>query len=370
MTTVISRNRSLAALALLVAAVAIPGSRAQAQPEAQTRVVPTSNTVITGYGTVGYVYRTEGDNENEFTAALNPIFLFQFQDRFLFEVEFEFELEGGVTETGLEYANIDWLVNDNLVLVGGKFLLPFGVFGERLHPTWINKFPTAPPLYGHHVSEFGAAPLLPILSDVGFMARATVRPRQFNIGLNLFATQGPEAELAADPGEVPELEFPASSEDNNTNKMFGGRVDLMLPPWVELNISVINADYDEESFLDFTAWNVAAEGRYRGFEARGEYIQTRQEIETVAGFPVFRRHGFYAQISYRWRQWEPVLRWTQAFDDELEGVVTGEGASQAGFGLNYWFTPSISIMTGFELNKEDGPEIENDRLVAHVAYGF
>ncbi len=88
------------------------------------------------------------------------MFLFQFMDRVLFEVELEFELTGGVTETGLEYAQLDFLLNDNITLTGGKFLVPFGVFGERLHPTWINKFPTSPPLYGHHVTEVrcGAAP--------------------------------------------------------------------------------------------------------------------------------------------------------------------------------------------------------------------
>ncbi|HEX9729666.1 MAG TPA: hypothetical protein VGA37_14275 [Gemmatimonadales bacterium] len=100
-------------------------------------------------------------------------------DRILFEAEFEFELTEGVTETGLEYAQLDFLLTDHLTLVGGKFLVPFGVFGERLHPIWINKFPTAPPIYGHHVAAFGADPVLPILSDVGVMAAA--------VALELFA---------------------------------------------------------------------------------------------------------------------------------------------------------------------------------------
>jgi len=359
-------TRILAVLAGVALTLAAGRSVGIAQ-EVETRIVPTNSTVITGYGTVGYNYRTQGDNLNEFTASLNPIFLFQFQDRVLFEAEFEFELEGGITETGLEYAQLDFIVNDNLVLVGGKFLLPFGVFGDRLHPAWINKFPTAPPLYGHHVSEFGAAPLLPILSDVGFMAKGTVRPGDWNVALNVFGSQGPVGE----PGEeVAELEFPASSEDNNTGKMFGGRVDIALPPWTELNVSFVNGDYDEENVLDFSAWNVAAEARYQGVEVRGEYIQTRQEIETLNGFPTLRRHGFYAQAAYRRGAWEPLVRWTQVFDDELDGAVTGEGAWQAAFGLDYWFNPSIALMVGFELNREDGPEIDNDRLVAHVAYGF
>jgi hypothetical protein len=103
---------------------------------------------------------------------------------------------------------------------------------------------------------------------------------------------------------------------------------------------------------------------------RGEYIQTRQEIETLEGFPTLRRHGFYAQAAYRVGDFEPVFRWTQIFDDQLEGEVVKEGAWQAGFGLNYWFTPSIALMGGYELNREAGEELENDRFLVHFAFGF
>ncbi len=371
MVTIIRRRSFLKCLRLIAGAsllaVVLPGGEAVAQEE---RVIPTSETVITGYGTVGYTYRTVGDNANEFTAAINPIFLFQFMDRVLFEAEFEFELQEGITETGLEYAQLDLIVHNNAALVGGKFLLPFGVFGDRLHPTWINKFPTAPPLYGHHVSEFGAEPLLPVLADVGIMGRGFVRPGPLAVALNLYVTQGPAFEEAEEEGGVPEIEFPASSADNNTDKMFGGRLDIALPPWAEVNLSYFTGNYDEENVLDLTGWNVAAEARYRGFELRGEYIQTRQEIEEPTGFPTLRRHGFWAQLSYRWRVLEPVFRWTQIFDDELNGTVTEEGAWQAAFGLNYWFSPSIALMAGYEVNREDGPEIDNDRIVAHLAFGF
>jgi opacity protein-like surface antigen len=356
-------------LAGVAAAVAVAASPIRAQDGGTQRIVPTNNTVISGYGTVGYAYRTQGDNENEYTASINPIFLFQFQDRILFEAEWEFELEEGVTETGLEYAQLDWIVSDNLVLVGGKYLIPFGVFGERIHPSWINKLTTAPPIYGHHVTEFGRPPLLPVLTDVGLMARGVVRPGRFEIGLNAYVTNGPAVEEGATE-LIPELEFPASSGDNNTNKMVGGRLDLVLPPWAELNFSIMNGDYDDNNVLDFTAWNVAAELRRSGFEFRGEYIQTRQEIETVNGFPTVRRHGFFSQLAYRWREWEPVVRWTQIFDDKLDGATIEEGAWQVALGLDYWFSPSIAVMVAYEVNREDGIEIDNDRVVAHVAFGF
>ncbi len=363
------RSARWGALAGAVCMVLGAASVASAQQVGAGRVVPTNEVVISGYGTAGYAYHTQGSHENAFTTSINPIFLFQFQDRVLFEAEFEFELEEGITETGLEYAQIDFLVHDNITLVGGKFLLPFGVFGERLHPTWINKFATAPPIYGHHVTEFGAEPLLPILSDVGVMARGVVTPGRFSLAMNTYVVQGPSTEQIL-PDEVPELEFPASSSDNNTGKMFGARLDVALPPWTEVNVSYLNGDYDSLDVLDLTGWSLAAEFRASNFELRGEYVQTRQEIETLTGFPTLVRHGLYAQLAYRHRAWEPLFRWTQVSAAKLDGAVQSEGAWQAGFGLDYWFNPSIAMMASYELNREDGPEIDNDRIVVHIAYGF
>ncbi len=367
-------RRSLSTAAVLLSsailALAVPAGRLWAQAQADERVVPTNQTVITGYGTVGYLYRTSGDNQKEFTAGINPIFLFQFMDRFLFEAEFEFALTEGVTETGLEYAQLDAILTNNLVFVGGKFLLPFGVFGPRIHPTWINKFVDAPPIYGHHVAAFGAEPLVPILSDVGVMLRGMLPLNSVGLALNLYATNGPSFEETIEAGEVPEIEFPGSTSDNNTDKMIGGRLDIVMLPWTELNVSYFNGDYDEENVLDFSAWNVAAAARYAGFELRGEYIQTRQEIEEETGFPTLKRHGYYAQLAYRWRQWEPVFRWTQILDDDLGGQNVGGGAWQAGFGLDYWFAPSIALMAAYQLNREQDVELDNDRFVAHLAFGF
>ena len=360
--------RAIGVTAGLSLAWASAGVAQDAGEASGERVIPTTQFVLSGYGTVGYGITTQGANENAFNAAINPIFLFQFQDRILFEAEFEFELQGGVTETGLEYAQLDVMVHDNLTLIGGKFLLPFGVFGERLHPTWINKFPTAPPVYGHHVAAFGTAPLLPILSDLGFMARAMLRPGPLHLTLSGYVTQGASPE---DPGEdVAELVFPASSGDNNTDKMLGARFDVALPPHFEVNVSYMNGDYDENNVLDFTGWNVAAEFRAAHFEVRGEYLQTRQEIEVPTGFPTLRRHGFYGQAAYRIGAWEPVFRWTQVFDSELEGVTQDRGAWQAGVGLDYWFSPSIAFMGGYEINNELGTELENNRFIFHIAYGF
>ena len=58
------------------------------------------------------------------------------------------------------------------------------------------------------------------------------------------------------------------------------------------------------------------------------------------------------------------------FDDMLDDVVLSDGAWQAGFGLDYWFSPAIAVMGAYELNRENGVEIDNDRVIIHLAFGF
>lgn len=342
----------------------VPAVAAAQEPEA---VVPSNVTVISGYGTVGYGIVTEGENENRFTAQISPIFLFQFRDRVLFEAELEFELEEGITEVGLEYGHVDYIVNDHLVLVGGKFLVPFGVFIDRLHPTWINKFSTNPPLFGHGMGPLGH-PLVPILADVGVMAKAVTASGPWLLGVNGYVTQGPGFEL--EDGEV-EVEFPASSDDNNKNKMVGGRIDLAHQQHAELNLSAFTGKYDDAGDLSFTGYNVAASGRWRALEVRGEYLQTRQQLEELPGEVVtLKKHGYYVQGAYRVGAWEPVVRFTQILDAEVEGALEAEGARQLGLGIDYWVSPSIAIMAGYEINDEKGPELDNDRFVVHWSFGF
>ncbi|MEE8476360.1 MAG: hypothetical protein V3T01_13445, partial [Myxococcota bacterium] len=113
-----------------------------------------SRFLISGYGTVGFVDVQHG--MTAFGASFNPGFHFRMAEslHFFAELEIELEVEDGELETefGLEFAQVDYLATDWLVLSGGKFLTPFNTFGPRLHPSWINKLGSPPPIYGGHSS--------------------------------------------------------------------------------------------------------------------------------------------------------------------------------------------------------------------------
>ena len=127
--------------------------------------------VVGGYGTTTFQANADNVYRNDFAASVAPVFLYTMGQDIVFEAELEFGLEGELTTTGLEYAQIDYLGFDQVQLIAGKFLLPFGVFGERLHPSWINKLPTGPVVYGHAHGGVAESGLLPVLSDVGAMVR-------------------------------------------------------------------------------------------------------------------------------------------------------------------------------------------------------
>ena len=121
-----------------------------------------SVTHLAGYASADYISPENGNAA--FAANFNPMFHYQYNDKILWEAELEIEVEeNGDTEIGLEYSSIDLFLNDNLILVAGKFLSPLGNFRQNMHPSWINKLPSAPPGFGHD----GAAPI----AEVGVQLR-------------------------------------------------------------------------------------------------------------------------------------------------------------------------------------------------------
>lgn len=130
---------------------------AQEQPE--IKPLP----VVTGYG--GFV-TTFQPGKQVVNPIFTPILLVPVGQRILIEAEFEAESdikrEHGLwgpkkVEKEIEYVQLDYFVNRYLTVVAGRFLTPFGIFNERLHPIWIKNLQTDPLIFGmSHSSSMGA----------------------------------------------------------------------------------------------------------------------------------------------------------------------------------------------------------------------
>ncbi len=338
--------------------------------------------LLGGYGTAGYQGSTADGFPNNFSASVSPVLLYTMGRNILFEAELEFGLSGSTTTTSLEYAQIDYLGAENFVVTAGKFLLPFGVFGDRLHPTWINKLPTGPVLYGHAHGGVAEEGLLPVLADAGVLLKgAREISNGFALNFSAYVTQGPslgqveeheeETPHAEAPGEEPDVNLPPpvafgiSFEDNNSNKMVGGRVGLVRGPNFEATVSGFRAAYDASGNRTFSGGALSVEFRRGRMELRAEAVATTQEFDSETGVATQSRKGIYAQLSRRIGSWEPVVRWGALSDGKVGQAVTIDGHQEVALGFAYWLEPTVPLKMAWEFH-QDRP----DRFNLQWAYGF
>lgn len=388
------RITGIVAAAFFITLVMVPDGWAQDNAEPS----PLANFVLSGYGSAGFGAVTADDFKNDFSASISPVMLYSMGSDLLFEAELEFGLSGPSTTTTLEYAQANYLGFDRVLVTAGKFLMPFGLFTERYHPSWINKMPTAPLLYGHAHGGVAEGALMPILSDAGVLARLK-QPlgSVWSLDVSGWVTQGPRIIAAAAEGDahddgpaddghahksgigpddhgdnltaadldIPGVGFGVSFDDNNENKLLGGRVGLVNGPVLEAYVSGFYAKYDDDERLYVYGLNYAMDVKRAGYELRGEVTVLTQEFKTDTGFDDFARWGYYVQVSRRINALEPVLRWSELVESTVHDVVAFPDRQEIAFGLNYWISPSVPVKVMYAVDL-DG----DDNIMVQWAFGF
>ena len=325
-----------------------------------------SRFMISGYGTAEYI-GTE-DAPDGFGVSFNPGFHFRMSSRLHFNGELELELgreptTSTETEVGLEFSQIDFLLNDWMVISGGYFLTPFNAFGQRLHPNWINKMASRPILYGQQG-------IIPVIKQVGVMVSggAPLWRDQSKVSYAAYAVNSPN--LQGDPtapAEALDIDF-ASTSNLTSDIAGGGRLAFLPIPNLEVGGS-FQAGKLAGSNKRFMLVGSDFWYRWRELEIRAEYVRLSQEDSNPAS------NGYYIQAAYRLREifpsseslWsllgrvEPVIRWGQiaSFDPKER--------EQLAVGLVFWVYESAPLKFTYERNTGG---IKDDRFIAQFAYGF
>ena len=334
---------------------------------------------MAGYANVDAIAGSDRQEDGFTAARFAPIFHFQFSDRVLFEGELEIETNAdGETEIATEYATIDLILNDYMALVAGKFLSPIGQFRQNIHPSWINKLPTAPVGFGHG----GAAPL----SDLGVQLRGGI-PLSGSMRANyaLFTSNGPTLVVDEGDGEV-KLEAEAASSNADGNFVYGGRVGFLPVPALELGLSGalgkigVAGGHDVSDLAagepdrDYTVLGADAVYNLDTLQLRGEFIQQTVGSEAnsaVAGGAVTEEleyTAWYAQAAYRVpdTKWEGVAR-----IGDLDTPDADANRSQWSVGVNYLFANHVIIKAAYTVDDYDDNAIDDDeRFNIQLAYGF
>jgi len=341
------------------------------------------NTLIhmSGYADVGYTDSKDGDGSFN-VGTFSPIFHFQYRDLVMLESELEFGVEpDGETEVALEYLTVDLFLNDYMALVAGKFLSPVGQFRQNLHPSWINKLPSAPPGFGHD----GAAPV----SDVGLQLRGGFPVGGMRSNYALYVSNGPELNAVTEDGaefELEGIEAEGFGEDSDGRKVFGGRFGLLPMPGLEIGISgatgkaavtsleneltETTSSLSNESRRDYDVYGLDFAWQYKAINIRGEFVKTTigSASSGTTPSPEADWSTWYTQASYRFLpgKFESVLRYT-----DFDSPHDVEDQEQWTLGANYLFANNFIGKLAYEFNDgiEDTPA-DNDRWLLQLAYGF
>ena len=318
---------------------------------------------LAGYGDVTYSKRQNAPSA--FTGAgFNPIFHYQYKDLVMLEAELEVRVEeDGGTEFALEYMAVDLFLNDYLALVSGKFLSPLGQFRQNLHPSWINKLPTAPPGFGHDE----AAPV----SELGVQTRGGFPVGNTHMNYAAYIGNGPILEI--EDGEIEAVEAEGRTSNDDDKFVFGGRLGLTPLPNSEVGLSLATgkvAGEDEPSATrDYDVYGADFTFKWKNIGVRGEYISQKVGSSSLSAAPDSARwEAWYTQAAYRFMptKFEGVVRYSDynANEDALS-------KKQWTLGVNYLFAPNAMAKLAYNFNDgESGTPADDDSFQLQLAYGF
>lgn len=244
---------------------------------------------------------------------------YRFNDRFLFNSEIEVEHAG---EISVEFAYLDYLVNDHLSVRGGMLLLPLGLVNEYHEPTVFigaRRPETEQRILPSTWRENGAG----VLGSIG---RITYRAYVVN---GLDASGFTSAGLRG--GRQKGMEARAA------NLAFAGRVDVTPMPGIFAGVSFYTGGSGQDSIvvngerLDIgnTIGEVHGQAQLRGFDVRALYA--RAGVDDAG--PLSRALGLAASA--------PVA-------ERMEG-----GYIQAGYNVLSQTTASVSVMPYVRLEQVD-----------------
>ncbi len=344
------------------------------------------NTLVhmAGYASTGFTDQENSDGSFN-VGSFSPIFHFQYRDIVMMESELEISVsDNGETNVEMEYMTIDWFMSDYAALVVGRFLSPIGNFRQNLHPSWINKLPSAPPGFGHD----GAAPV----SDLGLQIRGGFHLGGVKTNYAVYVSNGPELNAGTDNGIDYELDGVAAEgfgADRDGEKVVGGRIGFLPIPSFEIGLSAAtgkatvtfvendtgtglegDVSGSGESARDYDVLGADFVWFNGNMSVRGEYINTDVGAATTG---VTASDGaswttWYGQLAYRLpgTKYEGVIRYTD-FDSPNPLV----DQKQTAIGMNYLFASNFIGKVAYEFN--DGQANANsdaDRFMVQLAYGF
>jgi hypothetical protein len=292
----------------------------------------------------------------------DPLVRYEFNDKFRFLSWYEFTgtTQGGA-QAAVEYANLEWNPQDNIALIGGKFLSPLGKFYNTLYYPWVNKMTDSPIGFDDNYATPEA--------NIGFQVRGRfLMPHASQFHYSFFLAPGQK--VVSEEGMYDYISSRAYMPGRVSDAIYGGRLAFLPMTGVEIGISgakgglsLINNGLFVESGTSYSSLGADINYTNDTLDIRGEYIQ---QTAGTDNYDLLVNHAtwsaWYGQVAYKLfnAHWEPVLRYGNASSPN-----TNDRFNQSAIGLNFWFSPDVAVKCSYEVNKA----AVDSTLDSHVVLG-
>lgn len=356
---------------------------------------PGTNTMLLSGEANATWTNTSAFHQDAFFASFSPVFLWHLNDGILFEGKATIANFG----TELDYAQLDWTLDDHFTLVLGKFYNPLNAYAERFEPGYIHPLPDDP---------LGVTTVLPV-NVTGLQLR----------GAYSLWEGGPKVLASAFAGNAPYFDrFGPFSDIFFENDRFakhniavGGRLGVQFCPNFEIGYGLeyarVQPQEDPTGTLPLLVQSVDLQAHLDALKGRwtllGEYgwSRLRDTFSSVAAGPFAtnefeiagRRDGGYLQLSYRATGWaSPFLnrlelvaradhdaqsnsRSTFQYDDGFfrfkdTFIDPGFARDRGTLGLDYWITPTTVLKLAYEHIGITGNARDDDMLKVGFSTGL
>lgn len=307
-------------LAAVLGLLLVPAAFAQGTDDEDVKPIPILQ------GSVAFISDFTGGQPHLHPIA-TPVVLLPIGQRWLFETRATFEndlvevpgrpgFHGGPVQKEVEYAQLDFIANPYMTITVGRFLTPFGMFNERLYPTWIRNLQSDPLILPIGIGPSNASTGAMVRG--GFKAHA-----QFDVNYTVY--------------------FSALSTTSpvDSDRFAGGRAGIFVTKArLEIGGSFQHLLQQERSNL-FGA-HLIWQPTQQPLDIRGEYAHSK------------RGSGYWVEPAYKlsqlpflqnqMRRTQLVARYQQFFTGQLASdSLPSVNTKQFEFGLNYYFMDGLKL---------------------------
>lgn len=319
----------------------------------------------------GYVasqyYDSQGGKPGSFDQHIfEPFFGYQVNDHVFAKLILELEHvpekqdDGQFAEIFPEQAEIDITFREGTTLAFGAILVPFGL-ENYLHAPSDNRLITRPP-----INKGGKAIVSNTWTDMGIQLTQDIQ----GVGVfDFYVINGSAKQTKGERGREDKIAC-----CGNHGKSFGAEIQVTkLYPGLNVGASFVQGPHDATNQLDSTRLGVHASMDWKRVYVIGEYMMGTDE-----GLGAVTRDrdasGYYIVISItpaidilenRVDVNTRLTDWT--FDDDA-----GDDHSEIAFGVRYRFMDMTWAKVEYQINNEDGSniEVDNDRFALQLSVLF